>query len=153
MTEVQKYAGAFLERQRLAKLNAKKNQKEGKEDKKKKKVESEDEKDDTPHEGDGLSEKQKDKFRKFLESGCEFKGLEKTVMDVLKKEDSREMKLKSLAKQITQIYKLSEDFDSESEDEDDGWLADRKKVAKKMKKLESERLEIEGKMIKLVAAK
>ena len=75
------------------------------------------------------------------------------MIDVLKKDENREMKLKSLAKQIVQIYKLSEDFDSESEDEDDGWLADRKKVAKKMKKIESDRLEIEGKRIKLVAAK
>ena len=75
------------------------------------------------------------------------------MIDVLKKEDGREMKLKSLAKQISQIYKLSEDFDSESEDEDDGWLADRKKVTKKMKKLESDRVEIDGKRIKLVAAK
>ena len=126
-----------------------------KEVKKKEKKEESDKKDkeETAIESDGLTEKQKDKLRKFLESGCEFKGLEKTVIDVLKKDDSREMKLKSLAKQIVQIYKLSEDFDSESEDEDDGWLADRKKVAKKMKKLESDRLEIDGKKIKLVAAK
>ena len=46
---------------------------------------------------------------------------------------------------------MSEDFDSESEDEEDGWLANRKKVVKKMKNLDNERLEIEGKVIKLVA--
>ena len=41
------------------------------------------------------------KLRAFLEDGCEFKGLEKTVIAVLKKDTSREMKLKALAKQIT----------------------------------------------------
>ena len=63
------------------------------------------------------------------------------------------MKLKSLAKQISLIYKLSEDFDSDSEDEEDGWLADRKKVAKKLKKTKCDKLEIEGKIVKLVRAK
>ena len=61
------------------------------------------------------------------------------------------MKLKALAKTITLIYKLSEDFDSESEDEEDGWLANRKQVKKKVKKLNS--IEVEGKYIKLVSAK
>ena len=71
------------------------------------------------------------------------------MIAVLKK-TKEEMKLKALAKTITQIYKLSEDFDSESEDEEDGWLANRKQVKKKMKKLSS--IEVEGKYIKLVSA-
>ena len=74
---------------------------------------------------DGLTEKERERLRNFLEDGCEFKGLEKTVIAVLKK-TKQEMKLKALAKTITLIYKLSEDFDSESEDEEDGWLANRK---------------------------
>ena len=90
-----------------------------------------------------------------MEDGCEFKGLEKTAIAVLKKESSQQMKLGRLAKQVAQIYKLSEDFDSDSDAsaDEDSWLANRKKVAKKLKKISCDRLEVDGKIIKLVSAK
>ena len=65
------------------------------------------------------------------------------------------MKLKRLAKQVSQIYKLSEDFDSDSEasDEEDSWLANRKKVVKKLKKIQCDKLEVEGKLVKLITSR
>ena len=159
MTEVEKFQGKFLERQRQAKEHAKKEQKIAKalkEKEPKNEVEEEKpEKEEAVEEEDGLTEKEKINLRKFLEDGCEFRGLETTVISVLKKQGTQQMKLKRLAKQITQIYKLSEDFDSDSDasQDEDGWLANRKKVVKRLKKMECSKLEIEGKVVKLVIAK
>ena len=92
MTEQQKYAGKFLERQRLAKLEAKTSKKVDKavkadasgasdaEEEKKTKVAKDSEE---------LSEKEIIRLRKFLEDGTEFKGFEETAVAVLKKEDSK----------------------------------------------------------------
>ena len=60
------------------------------------------------------------------------------------------MKLKSLAKQIETIFRLSEDFDSDDSDIDDDmkWLVDRKKILKKLKVVEHKNLAVEGKLLK-----
>ena len=59
------------------------------------------------------------------------------------------MKLKKLAKLLSQIYKLSEDYDSDSDEDDDenAWLANKKKVKKQLKKCD--KMAVEGKLIKL----
>ena len=104
-------------------------------------------------EAEELTEKEKIAMRKFLKEGSEYRGLEKTAVAVLEKEGAREMKLKKLTRQLTQIYKMSEDFDSDSDasEDENAWLADRKKVKKSLKR--SEKFEVDGKMIKLVATK
>ena len=93
MTEQEKYAGKFLERQRLAKLEAKNKKSAGKavaNGEEEKKQESDDEnKTKVAEDSDKLSEKEIIRLRKFLEDGCEFKGFEETAVAVLKKEDSR----------------------------------------------------------------
>ena len=160
MTEVEKFQGKFLERQRLEKERAKQEQKLAKATKKPEEVKKENgkqkkEKEEVEVEDDGLTEKEKMNLRKYLEDGCEFKGVEKTAVAVLKKAEEQQMKLRKLARQLSQIYKLSEDFDSDSDasENEDSWIANRKKVAKKLKKIQCEKLQIEGKIIKLVSAK
>ena len=156
MTEVEKFQGKFLERQRQAKEHAKKEQKlnkslQSKEPDKEVNKENGKAKKEIVVEDEDLTEKEKLKLRKFLEDGCEFRGFEKTAIAVLKKESEQQMKLKRLAKQVSQIYKLSEDFDSDSEasENEDDWLASRKKVVKKLKKISCDKLKVEGKLIKL----
>ena len=94
MTEVEKYQGKFLERQRQAKLQAKQDKKVEKvtksaaaeqddESEEKKKSASHD------HSEEEISEREQIRLRKFLEDGCEFKGLASTAVAILKKEESR----------------------------------------------------------------
>ena len=84
---------------------------------------------------DQLTEKEKAAFRKFLKDGSEFRGLEKTAIAVLQREKPNEMKLKKLAKQVSQIYRMSEDFDSDSDESEDknAWLASKKQVKRRLK--------------------
>ena len=164
MTEVEKYQGKWLERERQKKEHAKNQQKldklaKTKEDSKQKqddnspKPDKETELKKAEDKAEELTEKEKVAMRKFLKEGSEFRGLEKTAVAVLEKEKTKEMKLKKLAKQLTQIYKMSEDFDSDSDasEDEDSWLADKKKVKKSLKK--SGKFQVDGKMIKLVATK
>eukprot|EP00354_Favella_ehrenbergii_P005831 CAMPEP_0170473386 /NCGR_PEP_ID=MMETSP0123-20130129/15295_1 /TAXON_ID=182087 /ORGANISM="Favella ehrenbergii, Strain Fehren 1" /LENGTH=53 /DNA_ID=CAMNT_0010742361 /DNA_START=346 /DNA_END=507 /DNA_ORIENTATION=- len=53
-------------------------------------------------------------------------------MAVLKKEESRAMKLKVLAKTIETVFRLSEDYDSDESDIEDEhkWLTSTKKIRK-----------------------
>lgn len=95
-------------------------------------------------------------LRKFLKDGTEFRGLEKTVIAILKyNQDPRKnkdgrIKLKEAAKMISKSFRLSEDFDSDSSADDDNlWLLKHSKIAKKLKKIESIDFEIEEKFIKL----
>ena len=90
-----------------------------------------------------------------MEDGCEFRGIEKTACSILGKEKSKEMKLRQLAKTISQVYRLSEDYDSDSDsdNDEDRWLADAKKVKKRLKKIDSSKLEVSGKLVKLISSK
>ena len=54
-----------------------------------------------------------------MEDGCTWQGLEKTALLILKKEKSYSMKKKALAKVISQVFRLSEDFESDSSDSDE----------------------------------
>ena len=101
---------------------------------------------------DEVSELEALKLRKFLKDGCEFTGLRETAIAVLQKETSKTSKLKPLASKIEQIFRLSEDYDSDESDIEDDlkWLLRRKKILKRLKKIDTPKLEIEGKIIKLV---
>ena len=83
-----------------------------------------------------MSEAEAIQLRKFLKDGCEFSGLAETAIAVLKKENSRQLKLRALSKKIASIFRLSEDFDSDESDIEDDvkWLCDRKLILKKLKK-------------------
>ena len=91
------------------------------------------------------------RLRKFLEDGCEFRGLAETAMAILKKQESRMMKLKPLAKTIEAVFRLSEDYDSDESDIEDDlkWLTSHKKIRRKLKKIDLPKLSAEGKHMKL----
>ena len=163
MTEQEKFAGKFLERQRQQKLQAKEARKlekaakteadadEHEQDKKSKKADKDESSERKENdEREEISEKDAIKLRKFLKDGCEFKGLTETAVAVLKSEDSRQLKVKVLTKKISQIFRLSEDYESDESDIDDDvkWLTNKKKISKKLKRIDSEQLVIEGKLIK-----
>ena len=78
--------------------------------------------------------------------------MRETAIAVLQKETSKTSKLKPLASKIEQIFRLSEDYDSDESDIEDDlkWLLRRKKILKRLKKIDTPKLEIEGKIIKLV---
>ena len=96
-------------------------------------------------------------MRKFLKDGTEFRGLEKTVVAILKshydgrKNKDGRIKIKQAAATINKVYRLSEDYDSDesSSDEENAWLLKRKAISKKLKKMQSEDIAIDGKYIKL----
>ena len=163
MTEVDKFAGKFLERQRQQKAMQKQERKidkatknssasdnSDKEEKQSKKKEADESTADK--EGNELSEKEQIKLRKFLEDGCEFKGLVNTAVAILKKEDSKQLKVKVLAQKIGQVFRLSEDYDSDESDIEDDvkFFLDKKKILKKLKKAENSHLERDGKVLKYV---
>ena len=87
-----------------------------------------------------------------MEDGCEFNGLEKTSIAILKKEDSRSIKIRALAKKIGQIFRLSEDYDSDESDIEDDvkCYLDKKQIQKKLKKISHSNLQVEGKHLKFV---
>ena len=62
------------------------------------------------------------------------------------------MKIKSVAKMISTIFRLSEDFDSDESDIEDDlkFLTDSKKTLKKLKKVEHKHLSLDGKVLKYV---
>ena len=91
-----------------------------------------------------------------MKDGTEFRGIEKTVVAILKNnQDTRKnkdgrLKLKEASKMISKTFRLSEDYDSDSSaDDDDSWLLKHSKIAKKLKKIESPHFKIEEKFIKL----
>ena len=142
MTEVEKYQGKFLERQRQAKLEAKKQRQTDKvanniaqKPAEKEKEESKVEKSEN-QENNEITEAEAIQLRRFLKDGCEFNGLDETAIAVLKKESSRQLKLRVLSKKISQIFRLSEDYDSDESDIEDDvkWLINKKQIRKKLAK-------------------
>ena len=96
-------------------------------------------------------------MRKFLKDGTEFRGLEKTLVSLLKyHQDGRKnkdgrVKLKEAASTVSKVFRLSEDFDSDDSDEEEhAWLLDCKKISKQIKELVSDNVGREGKYIKLL---
>ena len=161
MTEVQKYQGKFLERQRQEKMKAKadakvdkvtNNLEEEKKSSDKKQKKSDKEGDDSASEPDQISEKEAIRLRKFLDDGCEFKGFAETAIAILKKTESKSMKIKVLTKTMQQVFKLSEEYDSDDSDIEDEhkFLTDAKKIRKQFKKLDNAKLVMDGKMVKFV---
>ena len=153
MTEVEKYQGKFLEKQRNEKAKQKQEGKIDKtlktetkpdEDTKKEKKNTKKDKSGENTEETKGEEIDSAKLRKFLEDGCTWQGLEKTALLILKKEKSYSMKKKALAKVISQVFRLSEDFESDSDSDSDEsnngekdadqQFADSKYVAKQLKK-------------------
>ena len=141
MTEVQKFQGKFLERQRQEKEKAKANQKLKKVEKQTKGDSSDEETKDSKKANDKnkdteeeISDSEAAQLRKLLSDGTEFKGIEKTIVSILKenrdpkKNKDGSMKIKQAAKMITKAFRLSEDFDSsdDSDDDDSKWLVDTK---------------------------
>ena len=109
--------------------------------------------DDEPKaDGTKISEAEAIKLRRFLKDGCEFSGLTETAIAILKKESSRQLKVRALSKKISQIFRLSEDYDSDESDIEDDlkWLTDKKSIRKKLAKQTCSNLQIEGKVIKFV---
>ena len=62
------------------------------------------------------------------------------------------MKLRALSKKIEQIFRLSEDYDSDESDIEDDvkYLLNSKKIKSKLKKASNSHLELEGKLVKYV---
>ena len=138
MTEVEKYQGKFLERQRQAKLEAKKKKQTDKVANNVSKPQSaaSEQEDDAERKTDAepnadekkISEAEAIKLRRFLKDGSEFSGLIETAIAILKKESTRQLKVRVLSKKISQIFRLSEDYDSDESDIEDDlkWLTDKK---------------------------
>ena len=132
MTEVEKFQGKFLARLREEKEQAKLDKKVGKHEKQSKlqedKTTDETVKEKEPktnNQLESIPEKEALHLRKFLKDGTEFKGIEKTIVAILKYNQDRKnqdgrIKLKEAASMISKVYRLSEDYDSDSSaDEDD----------------------------------
>ena len=90
---------------------------------------------------DEITEKEAMHLRKFLKDGTEFRGLEKTVVSILKyNQDGRKnkdgrTKLKDVVDMVSKAFRLSEDYDSDSSaDDENEWLLKNKKIGKKLKK-------------------
>ena len=64
-----------------------------------------------------LDKSDADKLRKFLKDGSEFRGYLPTAKLILAKSQEG-LKAKKLAKQLMQTFRLSEDFDSDSDASD-----------------------------------
>ena len=63
-----------------------------------------------------ISKKEQAELRKYLRDDCEFRGYLKTAKAVLKKKGA--MKAKKLPKTVGKIFRLSEEFDSDSDASD-----------------------------------
>ena len=57
--------------------------------------------------------------------------------------------MKTLTKTVMTVFRLSEHYDSDIED-DFKWLTDKKQVRRKLKKVKADNLRVEGKLVKLV---
>ena len=70
-----------------------------------------------------LTESDKGKLRKYLKNKSEFAGWGKTAVEVLKKYKDDKIKAKKLGEYVLQIYRLSEEYESDdssdSSDSDD----------------------------------
>ena len=101
---------------------------------------------------ESIGEEEANRLRKFLKDGCEFRGLAETAIAILRKEQTRQLKLRRLSKKIGQVFRLSEDYDSDESDIEDElkWLTSRKSILKKLKKEPNEHLQVDGKLIKFV---
>ena len=105
---------------------------------------------------DEIPEKEAMHLRKFLKDGTEFRGLEKTVVAILKyNQDGRKnkdgrTKLKEVVDMVSKAFRLSEDYDSDSSaDDENEWLLQSKKIGRKLKKSECKLFSVEDKYIKL----
>ena len=105
---------------------------------------------------DEIKEKEAMHLRKFLKDGTEFRGLEKTVVSILKyNQDGRKnkdgrTKLKEVVDMVSKAFRLSEDYDSDSSaDDENEWLLKNKKICRKLKKSECKLFLVEDKYIKL----
>ena len=134
MTEVQRYQGKFIEKQREQKERAKQEQNLKKVEKAQpKEVEKEKSSKDTEEK---ISKQEANKLRKFLKNECEFRGYVETAKLMLK---SKPSKTKTLAKSLLQVFRLSEDYDSDSDASDsdnEGYKKGYKTIVKKLVKSE-----------------
>ena len=160
MTEQQKFAGSFLERQREEKEQGKKKKAEERLEAKvkaaakeaEKKARKEARKAGKPEEEIieevELSEKEKRKLRKYLKNKSEFAGWSETAVAVIKNYKDTEIKAKKLSECLWQIFKLSEDYESdcssdssESDDSDDDTPKNAKQILEILKKVKAVKLE------------
>jgi len=143
-----------LERQRVMKEHAKKEKKLVKAEKEEKEQSDSDDEKKGGSLRKEISKEEAIQLRKHLEDGCEFRGLVKTAKSILEREDKKAVKVKKMAKMISKVFILSEDYDSDSDDSDDEddlkQFLEPKKISKKLKKEEKHfTFDVENKTIAL----
>ena len=151
MTEVQKYQGKFIQKQREQKEHAKKEKVVEKLEPTKPQAQKEEKtsKEATPNQEEQISADEAIKLRKLLKNETEFRGFVETASLLLKNEKDG-LKLKSLSKKLLKTFRLSEDYDSDSDASDDEnklYAKGHKAISKHLK--QRDEFVVDDKVIKL----
>ena len=73
-----------------------------------------------------MSKEEANVLRRYLKDESEFKGFAKTAKLIIQKSDKQKLKAKKLARECLKVFRLSEDYDSDSDCSDDDNKAYRK---------------------------